>query len=562
MAKIHTLKINNYRCIEEFEHVFKDNSFVCLIGRGDSGKSTLLQAISAVLSPSWDYRFYDTDFFNGDTDNPIIIEASLYDLPSDLLKESKFGLYKRILKSNNEIIDDISTEGAEGKDLLTIRLTVESDLEPKWHVINGRENQEDIEIRASDRAKLNTYIITDYIDRHFSWGKGSPLYSLLKRDGEEIDTDKIIVDANRGAYERINNPEIFEPFSILLDRIKVFAQGLGLSMEALKALIDFKNFLVKEGSITLHDENNIPIRLKGKGTKRLLSIAIQLALATVEGGIILIDEVEQGLEPDRVKFLVKRLKEINNGQVFITTHSNNVLVELEYKDIFLKKEGGGGLVVFDDSFQGCLRNNPNAFFSRRVIVCEGATEVGICRALNDHRIATEKRSLELGAISLVDGTGAGFVDYCFKFKEAGFDVCAFCDSDDTAINLKKERLIEHGINVVDCDVEKSIEQQIFNDLPWNKVIGLLKYVKDTSGEQSVFDRLSIRSLDELEDIKETRGLIGQKAKGTGSNNKNSWFKRTDHGEELGRAWFGSLNEIEGTRLKRQYEDLINWVDRI
>ncbi len=559
MAKIHTLKINNYRCIEEFEHVFNANFFVCLIGRGDSGKSTLLQAIVAVLSSSWDYRFYDTDFFNGDTENPIIIEASLYDLPSDLLKESKFGLHKRILNRNNEIFDDISAEGAEGKDLLTIRLTVESDLEPKWHVINGRDNQEDIEIRASDRSKLNTFIVNDYIDRHFSWGKGSPLYSLLKREGEEIDTDQIIVDANRGAYESINNPEIFEPFNTLLERIKVFAQGLGLSMEALKALIDFKNFLVKEGNISLHDENDIPIRLKGKGTKRLLSIAIQLALATVEGGIILIDEIEQGLEPDRVKFLVNQLKEMNRGQVFITTHSNNVLVELEYNNLFLKNGGANKLVVFDEDFQGCLRNNPNAFFSRRVIVCEGATEVGICRALNDHMIATEKRSLELGAISLVDGTGNCFVDYCLKFKEAGFDVCAFCDSDNDTINEKKKELTENGIEVVDCAENNAIEQQLFNDLPWDKVTSLLEYAKDTSGEQSVFDRLSIRSLYELEDIKMTRELIGLKAKG--KDKKKGWFKSIGHGEELGKVWFGSLNEIGGTRLKSQYDALINWIDR-
>jgi putative ATP-dependent endonuclease of OLD family len=559
MSKIHSLRINNYRGIKEFEHVFNDHSFISLIGRGDSGKSTLLQAIAAVLSPSWNYPFYDTDFYNGDTENPIIIEASLYDVPIDLMKESKFGLYKRILRADNQIIDDFTDEGDGDRDLLTIRLTVQGDLEPRWHVINGRENQEDIEIRANDRAKLNTFIISDYIDRHFSWGKGTPLYSLLKRDGEEIDTEKIIVDANRKAYDSINNPEVFEPFNELIQIIKNAALNIGLSLEDLKALIDFKNFLVKEGSISLHDGNGIPIRLKGKGTKRLLSIAIQLGLAQKSGGIVLIDEIEQGLEPDRVKFLVKRLKEISNGQVFVTTHSNNVLVELEYKDIFLKKEGGGGLVAFDDSFQGCLRNNPNAFFSRRVIVCEGATEMGICRALNDHRIATKKRSLELGAISLVDGTGSSFVNYCLKFKEAGFDVCAFCDSDDKAINNKKKELTEKGIEVVDCNEDNAIEQQIFNELPWEQVTCLLEYSVVIRGKQSIFAQLSINSLDELVDNKDIRSKVGQKAKG--KENKNGWFKKIDHGEELGRAWFGSLDEIGGTRLKVQYDGLMSWIDK-
>ena len=71
--------------------------------------------------------------------------------------------------------------------------------------------------------------------------------------------------------------------------------------------------------------------MRGKGTKRLLSIAIQLELAK-RGGIILIDELEQGLEPDRAKFLAKCLKDRGEGQVFITTHSSNVIVELDFDE--------------------------------------------------------------------------------------------------------------------------------------------------------------------------------------------------------------------------------------
>lgn len=558
MSKIHTLKIKNYKGIKEFEHVFNSQSFICLIGRGDSGKTTILQAIAAVLSPNWDYQFYDTDFYDGDTGNPIVIEASLYDLPFDLLSESKYGLYKRILNSDNQIIDDFLEEEPDSKDILTIRLTVKEDLEPKWYIINNRESQEDIEIRANDRAKLNTFIILDYIDRHFSWGKGTPLYSLLKKNGDEIDTDKIITDASRKAYNSIKDSVAFDSFNNLVDNIKESALDLGLSLKDMKALIDFKNLLVKEGSITLHDKSNIPIRLKGKGTKRLLSIAIQLELAKEEGGIILIDEIEQGLEPDRAKFLVKKLKDINKGQVFITTHSNNVLVELDATDVFLKKEGVNKLFTFNGDFQGCLRKNPNAFFARRVIVCEGATEVGICRALNDHRINNERDNLELLAISLVDGTGNAFVDYCLNFKEVGFDVCAFCDSDDKKINERKQVMLQKNIQVIDCSNGNAIEQQLFNDLPWDKVMSLLKYAIEVPGkQQSIYDQLSIKSLEELSDSMENRCKIGMKAK----HNDNAWFKNIHHGEELGRTWFESLDEIEGTRLKEEYDALMTWIDK-
>ena len=559
MSRIHTLKIYNYRGIEHFEHVFNNQFFVCLIGRGDSGKTTILDAIHAVLSPRWDYRFYDTDFHNGDTTKPIVIEVSLQDLPPELLSESKFGLYKRILNPDNEIVDYFSEEESGCSDILTIRLVVHEDLEPTWYVVNDRKDQDNIEISAGDRAKFNVFIVSDYIDRHFSWGKGSPLYALLKKNHDDIDTDRIIVDANRKAYDNINNTEAFASFSDIVKSIQKSALSLGLSVDELKVLIDFKNLLVKEGSIALHDHTNIPFRLKGKGTRRLLSIAIQLDLIKYEGGIILIDEIEQGLEPDRVKFLVNRLKQNNQGQIFITTHSNNVIVELEAKDIFLKKnDNRSGLFSFNDNFQGCIRNNPNAFFAKRLIVCEGATEVGICRALNNHRINNGYDNLELNGISLVDGTGNNFVDYCLHFKNAGFDVCAFCDSDNPDINSKKTLLQEKGIKVVDCDRGNAIEQQVFNDLPWGKVQELLEYAIELKGAQNISAQLSVDKIDSLEDSTETRRLIGDKAKG--DKKANGWFKKIKHGEEIGRIWFDSLSEMDDKRLKYQYEELMSWID--
>lgn len=560
MSRIHTLKICNYRGIEHFEHVFDNRPLVCLIGRGDSGKTTILDAIHAVLSPRWDYRFYDTDFHNGDTTKSIVIEASLQDLPPELLSESKFGLYKRILNPDNEIVDYFSEEESGCSDILTIRLVVHEDLEPTWYVVNDRKDQDNIEISAGDRTKFNVFLVSDYIDRHFSWGKGSPLYALLKKNHDDIDTDRIIVDANRKAYDNINNTEAFASFSDIVKSIQKSALSLGLSVDELKVLIDFKNLLVKEGSITLHNESNIPFRLKGKGTRRLLSIAIQLDLIKYEGGIILIDEIEQGLEPDRVKFLVNRLKQNNQGQIFITTHSNNVIVELEAKDIFLKKnDNRSGLFSFNDNFQGCIRKNPNAFFAKRLIVCEGATEVGICRALNNHRINNGYDNLELNGISLVDGTGNNFVDYCLHFKNAGFDVCAFCDSDNPDINSKKTLLKEKGVKVIDCDQDNAIEQQIFNDLPWNKVQELLEYAIELKGAQSISAQLSIDKIDSLEDSAETRRLIGNKAKGK---QEKGWFKRIEYGEVLGCIWFDSLHEMDDKRLKSQYEELMSWIDGI
>lgn len=557
MAKIHTLKISNYRGIQNFEYVFGLTDFVCLIGRGDSGKSTILQAISAVLSPSWNYSFYDTDFYNGNIDDPIIIEASLYDLPSGLLSKTKYGLHKRLLK-NEQIIDDLTDEeSSDNVDILTIQLKVAKDLEPKWDVINDRINQDSREMRANDRAKLNVFLVSDLFDRHFTWSKGNPLYSLWKQNSSVEETNDVIIDAFREAKEKVDD----NSFSYLNDVIKKVennASDLGLEISDTKTTIDFKDISIRDGRISLHADK-VPFRLKGKGSKRLLSIAIQSELAK-SGGIVLIDEIEQGLEPDRVRFLVNKLDKSKYGQIFITTHSNNVLVELSTKNLFLMRGGSEKLISFDEEFQGCLRNNSEAFFSKKVLICEGATEVGICRALNTYRVTNNKNNFAILGIGIVDGNGSKLVDYSKKFKQAGFDVCVFCDSDVEDLNNKKEELATLGITVVDCEQNNSIEQQLFIDLPWNEVQRLVSYIIEEKGEESIKDSVRSNNSNTIpNNWRSTENVNIRKALGI-SAKTGGWFKRIDHGEFIGDNWFQALDRLEGKILLSEFNALMKWIN--
>ena len=64
MSKIYSLSIKHYRGIENFQQIFGTTNCVLLIGRGDSGKTTILNALSSVLSSSWNMPFNDYDFTN------------------------------------------------------------------------------------------------------------------------------------------------------------------------------------------------------------------------------------------------------------------------------------------------------------------------------------------------------------------------------------------------------------------------------------------------------------------------------------------------------------------
>lgn len=566
MAKIHKITIKNFRGIKNFTQTFTSD-FMCFIGRGDSGKTTILEAISHVLSPNWNTSFHDNDFFNCNTTTPIEIEATIKDVPPILMKDTKFGLYLRGLDSTTgEVMDDIEDDHEL---VLTIKLVVNKDLEPKWFVINERQSAP-ILISAHDRTCMNMFIVSDYVDRHFSWNKGNPLYSLLKQEftNEENDEDDVVIEAMREAKTTIDGHG-FSKFDNVVDIVKTSALKLGVDISNTKSTIDFKDINIKDGKLCLHD-TNVPFRMKGKGSKRLISIAIQTAIAD-QGGIILIDEIEQGLEPDRAQHLASILRSTSKGQVFITTHSRDVLVELGTDNLFMMKAGANRLIGFDKSLQGCLRRNPEAFFAHRVIIGEGATEVGICRALNKHRVANGKENASFLGVRFCDGGGNESISNSKGFKMSEFPVCLFCDSDDPSFNSQKTDLISQGIKVVDWTSSECLEVAIFKDLPFllaKKLVELavkLEHEDDSSASitdvnnaiwdsvKANFEKLSTAHFDKETDSPNLRTAMGISA------HKKGWFKTQTKGEKLGDFIFSHYNQIDDNKLKTQLNLLSDFI---
>jgi len=554
MAKIEGIKISNFRGFREFECHFGETNVICLIGRGDSGKSTILDSIDKALSSRWNLSFHDTDFNNSDSETPIEIEATVYNVPEEFLQDEKFGLFVRFLANTGEILDDpLDDRTTEATQLLTIKLTVDKSLEPKWYVISKRPNQEDKEISARDREKLSVFFISDYVDRHFSWSKGNPLYSLLDKKNSESP----LLGALREAKEKIDT----SPFTNMEEPLKKVvkkAKDFGINITDASTTIDFRDITLNEGKVSLHS-GKTPFRLKGKGSKRLISLAIQSEL-TNNGGAILIDELEQGLEPDRAQHLAQTLKANTNTQLIITTHSRDVIVELAATDIFRVVRGQNSLFRLDEKLQGAVRRNPEAFFCESVLVCEGATEIGVCRALNQHRISNAKPNTAFLGVRFADGCGTEMIEYAKAFKKAGFRTCLYCDSDEENANFQKDELRELGITIVDCDENLSFEQQLFQDLSWNGVQKLLKYRIEESDSQAVKQSLQTKCAISLgedwinADSPELRSAIGAIA------GAKSWLKRTDHGEYVGQIFLSGQNIPYGTGFAQIFTKLSNWID--
>ena len=563
MARIHQLKINHFRGIEHFEQCFDDTNLIVLIGRGDSGKSTILKAISLVLSPAWNNTFADTDFYNLDTTKPIEIEVSLRCVPDKLLSDAKYGLYKRLLV-NGEIIDEISKSGeepfAQEEDILTIKLVVDDTLQPKWYVVNDRE-QDNIEISHRDRA-LDMFMIADYADNHFSYNKLSPLYVLLKKGLDAPDTiEKKLVDVVRQAYQSIASNVSFQEFEKVATEIKQEALNLGIEFDDLKTSLEYKGNAYTESNITLHDGQNRPLGMYGKGSKRLLSMAIQLALAKT-GGIVLIDEIEQGLEPDRIRTIINKLSQVAPGQVIITTHSRDVVVESKSETIYLMSKEANSLYQFESELQGLLRSQPETFFARRVILCEGATEYGIIRALDHYLQRGGKLGLSARSIAVVDSKGGdNFYRYAIWLSTKGFDVITFNDDDNKSILSSKEEAISAGVRMAICDAGNALEQQLFNDASWSIIIELVYLAKDILSEEAIVSCLDgIQSISDLNSLIDERQLDIRQKLGTQSKKK-GWYKNVTDGESLGKLLFSNMETIEKDRtLYQELKMLLDWTD--
>lgn len=565
MPKLFHLHIENFRGIKKFDHAFSDG-MTCIIGRGDSGKTTILDAISYALTPMHTLTFHDGDFLNGDVNKPIIIEVTLTGLHDDILR--RFDNHMRAVKNNNIITSMLDPETHEGCiEAVTIQLRVEKDLEPQWYAL-GVDGTEPKTVRASERELFNCFYISEYNDRHFTLSKGTPLSTLFKQKTEkktEVLNAELIADLGRSAKMGFENAiQSEEVFKEVINAISKNAVSLGLNTGEVKASLDQREFLLKENKIALH-KDNVPLRQLGKGSKRLLSLAIQLSL-TNPSGIILIDEIEQGLEPDRVQQTIAHLLTLQGIQVITTTHSQHVVQELGCNNIFIKTSQDCYLKHIDIDLQGLVRRHPMALFAKSIIVAEGHTEFGVIRGINKARQISGKKSLAYHGVVTIDGNGNECTKTAERLVNLGYRVCLFCDSDVETVNNQKETLKHLGVTIYDCEDGLALETQIFKDCHWSTVKKLIEY-RISCGQTSkgVFENIKSKLIEPLafsEDwyhnpTQDLREAIG-KASG---NPKNPWFKSLQMGFEVSSIIMEDLSLLESnTRLLSNISNLSEWIE--
>ena len=451
----------------------------CLIGPGDSGKSTILDAIDLCLGARRSLTFNDTDFHGLDVSAPIRIAMTIGALDDALKAMDAYGDF---LVGFNEATGVLEAEpGAGLETVLTLQLTVQSDLEPEWTLVSPRAAAAGRvrNLAWADRARIAPARLGVVADSHLTWRRGSVLSRLTEG---KADTSKELAKAAREMRDAFDQEELKELEAPLLI-VKEAAAAMGVPVgDIVQALIDAGSVSFTGGTISLHDGHGVPLRALGVGSSRLLVAALQRKVAE-KATIILVDELEHGLEPHRIIRLLGALgakEQTPPLQVFATSHSPVAVAELSAGQLYIVRGRGGAHVAMRagdaGNVQGTIRMHAHALLASSVIVCEGASEIGLVRGLDQYFTENGETPLAASGATLLNGNGDETFTRALNMQALGYRTAILRDSDKPAPAADETRFLAQGGTVFAWGGGQAVEQALFAALPPPRAAALLQYV--------------------------------------------------------------------------------------
>ncbi|MBO3056570.1 AAA family ATPase [Burkholderia pseudomallei] len=571
MVRIRKVEIRNFRSIRSLDWT-PSAGINCLVGPGDSGKSSILDAIDLCLGARRNVSFGDTDFFGLEVTQPVTISLTLGALPDGLKNIDIYGDFLRGFDATTGQVEDEPRAGIET--VLTLRLTVASDLEPNWTLFSERAQFLGLEraLPWKDRVAVAPARIGSYANTNLSWTRGSVLNKLSEERanlGAELARAAREARANFGTQAAA---QLAESLRI----VTTTATSLGVPVgTTATALLDSHSVSISDGAIALHNEAGVPLRCLGTGSARLLVAGLQRAAAEA-ATIALVDEVEYGLEPHRLVRLLDSLGAKDPAlplQVFMTTHSPVAIRELSGRQVFVVRSSPAGHQVHNvgvtDDVQSTIRADPEAFLAKSIVVCEGASEVGFVRGLDQYWASQGHQSLLAYGGAYVN-VGGGDPDKCYArgtaLRGLGYRVMVLVDADKVPTQESVDALRAVGGEDLTWRPGRALEDELFLSLGDDAIDSLLQLALEFVGEELVNANIQSQSNgaktlnsvfgEGLTDgyTAETRALLGP-----ASRKRNSgWYKSITKFESVAKNIVGpNLGTADGAFVGL-VEQLFRW----
>ncbi|MGI2026225.1 ATP-dependent nuclease [Endozoicomonas acroporae] len=570
MSVIRHIEIANFRSIKQLSWHPRPG-LNCLIGPGDSGKSTLLDAIDLALGIRRSYPFTDADFYRLDTISPIEISVTIGSLDDELKNIEAYGIF---LRGYNPLTKEVSDEPHSGfETVITLKLVVDEDLEPNWLLFSERASADGVERRLPWKHKelLSPIKLGTSAQQHLSWGNRSVLNKLSE---ETLNVSSVLAQLSRNTRQTFADQQV-DGVSEVLQQVRGIANNLGVPVGELQAQLDVNGISLSNGAISLHDADNTPLRQLGTGSTRLLISGLQKAVS--KSRIVLVDEAEYGLEPYRITRLLNELGSKDrepSQQVFITTHSPYVLRELQACQLHVLRKLPISEQVLDketlshkvyslegsDEQQATLRSCAESFFSKAVVVCEGKTEIGLTRGIDLYNQENGSLSIHTNGVHCADGAGDSMFTRAKVFASLGYKTALFKDSDKATQHVPMTDDAESfGISVFEWGSGRATEDALFTACPASLIQQLLAIAIDRKGEEAVDAHIQAHSNNELtldvcrNNFQDSYRPILAKAA-----NKKGWYKDISPAERVGQEIVGPNYSQHSEALTHTVTALFQW----
>lgn len=206
---------------------------------------------------------------------------------------------------------------------------------------------------------------------------------------------------------------------------------------------------------------------------------------------------------------------------------------------------------------------------RKLLVCEGATEVGLCRGLEaSWGNANEGRHPTHQGFVTIDGKGRTVAPgIALELKRVGYEVAVFADSDEP-LEPDSNDLNSQGVSVFQWTEGMSTEERLVRDLPLTSIQGLLDGAYQEIDSESVLGQVgNFCGINNLvtrgtnfsnwlgTDLtaEQAREALGKAAK------KYKWFKNVTLGITLGEIVADALPTIPNSPTAVTIDNLMKWI---
>jgi len=397
---IEKIRLANFRSYKD-EITIDFNDLNVFVGRNDSGKSTVLEALDVFFNENKGVIKIDKDDVNkqakNESNTEITISVVFSSFPESLTIDTTnpTNLANEYLLNQDGCLEIIKKYPNAGKEKVFIKafhptnpacsglllkknadlkkmLTDEIECEDKtrnavirraiWDHYSDDLQSSEIEIELAKEDAKNTWVqIKNYL----------PLYSLFQSDRKNSDGDSEIQNPMKMAVQEILKDEelinslnkvaseveakLNEVASKTLEKLNEMNPEIANSLtpvipsaESLKWADVFK-------SVSITGDDDIPINKRGSGVKRLVLLNFFRAEAErrqkendVPSIVYAIEEPETSQHPNHQRKLIEafiELSKANNTQILLTTHSPSIVKLLEFDHLKLIKDGSTKEVV-------------------------------------------------------------------------------------------------------------------------------------------------------------------------------------------------------------------------